>query len=407
MKNTVIFFSIVLVMTSCLKMNDNIKEYLDRGEINYIGKVDSAFALSGKERIIFKWKMNADPRIENCVIYWNNYRDSVSFRISDLEVDKAGYFTAELRIAEGTYIFNMFHTGSKGHRSVREELTGRSYGTQFEQTLTNLMLSSTFFDGKDLTIKWIAAGNTVTGIRVTYTDADGNKQTEIFDPLDNEAFLPDFDPHQPLFYSTEHLPELAVDKFFAPTIEKMIDPVVEIPKQTWVAYTLPTDFPINDWYTMSKMWDNSFGEFCMTNGSYTSLPLWFTWDMGKKVKLSRLKIWPRYDSNDDKWRDGHAKKFELYGSLEEPTPDGSWECWTPLGRFECVNPKPELATPWTDPELIDLARAGFDFDFVPDEFADPSVTVRYIRIKVTERFEPTTIFRIMFSQITFWGEMVR
>jgi hypothetical protein len=393
-------------------MNDNIEAYMDRGEINYIGKVDSTFTLSGKERIVFKWKMNADPRIENCVIYWNNNRDSVRFRISDLVMDESGYFSAEIPIAEGTYIFSMYHTGSKGHRSVREELTGRSYGALFEQTLTNRILESAFFDGKDLTLRWMTSGTavtTVTGIRVTYTDTGGKIQTYLFDLSDKEMFIPDFDISKPLCYSTQHLPELAVDKFFAPTIEKMIDPVVEIPKKTWNEYILPTDFEINSWYTMSKMWDNIFDEFCMTEGNYTSLPLWFTWDMGVKAKLSRMKVWPRYDSDYDKWRDGHAKKFELYGSLEEPNADGSWDGWTLLGRFECVNPKPEVTTPWTDPELMDLARAGFDFNFTPDELAGPSAPVRYIRLKVTDVFDyvPTVYFRIMFSQITFWGEMVR
>lgn len=48
-----VFFMLVsfssLFFTSCTGMNDIIQEYLDRGEINYIGKTDSIYAVGGKK----------------------------------------------------------------------------------------------------------------------------------------------------------------------------------------------------------------------------------------------------------------------------------------------------------------------------------------------------------------------
>ena len=61
------------LLASCSGMNDIIQEYLDRGEINYIGKTDSIYAIGGKNRITFKWIVNADPRIEKnvyCLAKW-------------------------------------------------------------------------------------------------------------------------------------------------------------------------------------------------------------------------------------------------------------------------------------------------------------------------------------------------
>ena len=225
MKNTVIFFSMifVLIMSSCLKMNDNIKDYMDRGVVNYIGKVDSAVALSGKERIVFKWKMNSDPRIERCVIYWNNYRDSASYPVNASDMDENGYLSAELPIAEGTYIFNMHHAGSGGHRSVREEVTGRSYGALYEQTLMNRLFKSAKYDDFDIAVSWSMALEGELGVLLEYTDIYGKKQTEVVPETATATTLPDMDIDKPLFFKTMYKPDAtAIDIFYAQMGEVMI-----------------------------------------------------------------------------------------------------------------------------------------------------------------------------------------
>src|SRR3546814_18824590 len=69
-----------------------------------------------------------------------------------------------------------------------------------------------------------------------------------------------------------------------------------------------------------------------------TLPAMFTWDMGLKAKLTKMKLWPR-NSNDDRWTRGHPRVFEIYESLA-PNPEGSLDdSWTLLGTFECVQPE--------------------------------------------------------------------
>ncbi|WP_286084320.1 DUF4998 domain-containing protein [Parabacteroides goldsteinii] len=52
-------------------MNDIIEEYLDRGEINYIGRPDSVTCDGGLYRVKLTWKVGKDVRIESCKIFWN------------------------------------------------------------------------------------------------------------------------------------------------------------------------------------------------------------------------------------------------------------------------------------------------------------------------------------------------
>ena len=224
MKKTAIFILIVFVISSCSKMNDNIKEYIDRGEISYIGKADSVIALSGKERILFKWKVNTDPRIEQCWIYWNNYRDSISFPLNVSFQESDRYMSAELKISEGTYIFNLHHTGSGGYRSVREEVIGRSYGEIYEQSLTNSIAKSIEYAyNGDIIIDWSIADDNEVGIQLDYTDMHDNNRTMLVSNTETSTIISDFNPDNPLYYTTMYKPDTsAIDTFYTPKIERWI-----------------------------------------------------------------------------------------------------------------------------------------------------------------------------------------
>ena len=223
MKNIILFFSIVLVMSSCLKMNDNIQEYLDRGEINYLGKVDSVMALSGKERVLLLWRVSTDPRIEQCWVHWNNNRDSAVFPVSASAIDENGFMSAELKIPEGTYIFTMYHTGSRGFRSVREVVTGRSYGANYQRFLMNRRIIRTDFTVEGLTIDWSVADNSEVGVQLEYTDINGEKQTIIVESTETTTFISDFLISQPISYTTMYKPDItAIDTFYVQKVEKQI-----------------------------------------------------------------------------------------------------------------------------------------------------------------------------------------
>jgi hypothetical protein len=191
------------------------------------------------------------------------------------------------------------------------------------------------------------------------------------------------------------------------TIAASLTPWYEefIPKNTWLELKLPGDAPAISPDAAQKfdnMWDEDYTNH--NNGAYFSaslpLPQTITIDLGKRVTLSRMKMWPR-NVVDDRWKRSHAKSFEVWGS-ERPNPDGSYdESWVPLGKFECLKPTPgETITA----EDIAYAQAGVDYDFEVSDFApDPQVVVRYIRIKTLETYAGTTISNVSYQEFSFWG----
>ena len=92
--NIIMLVSFV-TLASCSGMNDIIEEYLDRGEINYIGRPDSVTCDGGLYRVKLTWKVGKDVRIESCKIFWNMGADSLIYPI-DKESLINGYASVEL-----------------------------------------------------------------------------------------------------------------------------------------------------------------------------------------------------------------------------------------------------------------------------------------------------------------------
>src|SRR5690554_805055 len=68
---------VYFLFPGCSDMNDIHQHYIDREKALYLGMTDSLVALSGEGRVKLKWYVNADPKIEQTVIYWNMRQDSV------------------------------------------------------------------------------------------------------------------------------------------------------------------------------------------------------------------------------------------------------------------------------------------------------------------------------------------
>lgn len=112
-------------------------------------------------------------------------------------------------------------------------------------------------------------------------------------------------------------------------------------------------------------------------GKAAPVPFQFSLDLGRKVQLSRIKMWGRNDNFSLLFQATHPKEFEVYGS-NNPAADGSWESWTFIGTYEGVRPSGLAFGVNATVEDQEYARKGEDFEVdwqIPDGF-------RYIRIKV-------------------------
>ena len=396
----IILTTIILGFFSCKNQDSIYEEYLVPNGLTYPVPAKKVVAKPGNKRIEIAWQNGADPKVEKARIFWNNYTDSVEAAIN---ADMKTVSRIIDPIAENTYSFMIRTYDTDGNVSIPVEVIGTVYGETYQRMLNNRVLLSTYYDGLNLTLNWYEAGEGEEGVTVNYTDIHGANLNTVVDPSETETLIPDFDVDRPISYSTMYKPDsLAIDIFHAEAIERRIDPVTFLPKNLWSEYTLPGDVsPLSDDYVVRKLWDNNFSEEGLYHSMDALLPQVITWDLGVTAKISRMKFYPRFIELDT-WARRQPKVFEIYGSLA-PNPDGSLDnSWTLLGRFECVKPSPgETITP----EDVVVAHAGLDFEFVQNEFADPSATVRYIRFRTLSNFG--NVEYVAIQEISFWGRIMR
>lgn len=405
----IVALGFILGISSCKNQDNIFEEYRVPNGLSYPGKAMNVIVSPGKGRIKISWEKSSDPKVKSARIFWNNYTDSIEVTI-DSDMDTISQI---LELEENTYSFTIRTYDADGNVSIPVEVIGTVYGEMYESSLTNRTIKNKFYNGQNLELSWSKSTYNEAGINLRYTDLDGNGQTIFVNKSETNTIIHNFNSEQPLYYYTMYKPDsLAFDIFKTQEVEVKIiyDPIILIPKNTWTEYILPSDALANPSLPLRNMWNGILlAVGTATNNcqipATVSLPCWVTWDLGVKVELDRMTLWPR-DHSDDRWRRGHPKKFEVYGSLE-PNPDGSWDgSWALLGKFECVNPYPEITNPWSDPFMINLAREGHEFKFIQDEFVDHSIAVRYIRIKIISTFNTTPTGPVGIQEINFWGKII-
>lgn len=157
-------------------------------------------------------------------------------------------------------------------------------------------------------------------------------------------------------------------------------------------------------------------------------PIIATFDLGATYNLSSYVVWGRYGGTpDNPQTDGsganisgyfafgsyNPRAFKLYGSAEAPkntadqtywAVDGGWlDDWTLLADSEVIRPSSNTPTVsgqenWV-PTAEDYEAAAAGFEFPVDMEASG---VRYIRIVITETWNPAQQYRISFGELHFY-----
>ncbi|MGV8090515.1 MAG: DUF5000 domain-containing lipoprotein [Mangrovibacterium sp.] len=155
----------------------------------------------------------------------------------------------------------------------------------------------------------------------------------------------------------------------------------------------PPGLPYNA-YTTSNWWIENLWNKSITSGHATYV-LYFTFDMGKVVKLSRFKVNQRPETNLC-YALGHPKRFELYGSTH-PNVTGDPATWQFLGYFESIKPS-GLPLGQVSNEDIQYAHVkGEDWDV---DINAPNV--RYIWFRCLETWGMAQQIQVM--EMTLWGD---
>ena len=223
MKNRLIILIVwtlaAMLGVACEKMNDIHDEYLKNGPIVYIGRVDSMYVYSGRERVQVDYWIT-DPRAKELCFYWNNKKDSARFAVSEHNPSEVQTLIID-PISEGDFTFQVFSYDGKGHRSIKFEQGFSVYGDVYSSTLNNRALRSVTVGVNKLTLTW---GNSSSiqeqAVYITYTSPDGAPQTMIVPSayLAGATVLENVDLSLPVTYCTVYLPnEQAIDYFFSET----------------------------------------------------------------------------------------------------------------------------------------------------------------------------------------------
>jgi len=176
-------------------------------------------------------------------------------------------------------------------------------------------------------------------------------------------------------------------KDITPLEEVRIDPnffrVVRYPNDT------P---PLYSWYDVDAIWNNHFGDDCWHYGGGT-MPMSVSFDLGKKVKLSRFKYFQRTSSNSFIFNHNNLRRFEIWGSNN---PSSDWASWQLVGTYESKKPSGLPVGQYTNEDYA-IATGGEEFVVLTT-----APEIRYIRIKMLESWSGLDGAQI--GEMQFWGQ---
>src|SRR5690606_34378378 len=172
---------------SCDKMDDIQRQYADKEEQVYLGKVDSLQVFPGIGRAKVTWFVGSDPKIDRTVIYWNMRRDSIvkEFTRTTPGVQKDSIILENL--SEGSTLFEFRNVNNEGESSLYSAVTVTAWGEEFVAGLRARKMNAFDFDYVQSTYQLVLSaatpGDSVIYAEVAYTTKQGEEKTVQIDRL--------------------------------------------------------------------------------------------------------------------------------------------------------------------------------------------------------------------------------
>jgi|SRR5690606_9336030 len=193
-KQILILITIVLgfgVLYSCKKMDDTYRQFIEDGEIIYIGRADSLKVRGGELRAEVSWLLISDPKVHEYKLTWNNGTDSIINTVTKTDqVDTVRVVIEDLE--EKTYEFTITMFDKHGNTSVKSNVIGKVFGPRYESSIVNRAFLTAILKDSDVTINWTKAEDQLVYSLLTYTDSSGKETTLRVEKDEETTILSDF-----------------------------------------------------------------------------------------------------------------------------------------------------------------------------------------------------------------------
>lgn len=280
------------VVFSCSKMNDKHDFYLKDGEIIYLGRVDSAKILPGKNRFLLRYWIT-DSRAKELKIYWNQMANSYSTPIPPHQpTDSIDVIIGDEanRIPEGNYTFQLISNDGSGLESIAFEILGNVYGEQFPLLMSDRYVKNASYnpDLQEVSVEWGAPPSSRDiGVELTYYKGDTKNVIKIpTEQLTSKTILNSVNIEKGVTYRTLFLPEpAAIDTFYTSPISLPILQNVALGKSVTTSSNLTAAYTganvVDGVVSSASRWISS---------SASGLEHWIEIDLGKEYSLYSFKF---------------------------------------------------------------------------------------------------------------------
>ena len=188
--------ALLACIISCDDMNEIQREFADREEQVYLGKVDSIKSIPGFGKAKLTWYLGSDPKIEQTIIYWNERQDSIVKNVNRTSSNLLRDSIIIENLPEGSTLFEFRNVNSRGETSLFTSATATAWGEDFADGLRMRRLTKMIFNYEQsdyiLTLSPATIGDSVVYSQIVYTDNQGAEKTIKIERATNEIELANF-----------------------------------------------------------------------------------------------------------------------------------------------------------------------------------------------------------------------
>lgn len=212
---TMLLVCLVIFTFSCENMNSMHEQYLKRGESLYIGAADSIRVYSGNQKIKFEWKIRADPRITQTVIYWNKRESNMIVPVKRTSEGEMWMEALLENVPEAEYVFEFVIQDDNGNLSKSIEVSGIVLGNLYVENLRNRGVKAIAkLETSDMQITWETVNITTLQYSIVeYVNTDGQQITVTVPNNETSTLLPGLETGDNIEIYTVHLPEKGLEAF--------------------------------------------------------------------------------------------------------------------------------------------------------------------------------------------------